>query len=447
MNPAGLLILILLIFVVVGAPRRWATLGMVAGVLYLTQNQQLVIGGFNLFAFRFLELAGFFRVMSRREFSFASLNKVDRALLLFYSFLALVYSLRATDGQAFVIGMAVDAFLCYFTFRGLFHDVEDLQWFLRTFVFLLAPFALMVLIESLTQRNLFSFIGGGDVGGWERGDRFRSVGSFRSPTLLGTFGAAFLPLYIGMAWDKMERNRALFGVVFCAIIVWASNSGGPISSAAMAVAGWFFWRKRAEMRKVRQWMVACLVVLALVMKAPIWYLLDRISAVTGGDGYNRAYLIDVSVQHLDQWWFAGMPITGTKDWFPYFHNITGGADITNQFISFGLSSGIGAIILFIVILKRAFSFLGDALAKVRSASNETTGSEVLLWALGIVLCVHITSWFGITYYDQSYVIWFMQLAALSSLSVASITVARLGSSDTLENIASTVGPEWQFEPR
>jgi hypothetical protein len=36
--------------------------------------------------------------------------------------------------------------------------------------------------------------------------------------------------------------------------------------------------------------------------------------------------------------------------------------------------------------------------------------------LGAVLTVHIINWFGIAYFDQMYVIWFMQLAAVSSLS-------------------------------
>ena len=35
-----------------------------------------------------------------------------------------------------------------------------------------------------------------------------------------------------------------------------------------------------------------------------------------------------------------------------------------------------------------------------------------------MLVVHIVNWFGITYWDQSYVIWFMQLAAVTGLSEA-----------------------------
>lgn len=129
MNPIGVSILLFLIFVVLITPRRWALVGMMAGVLYLSQAQQVDVLGFNLYAIRFLELAGFIRVMSRKEFSFAGLNKIDRILLFFYCYVAIVYSLRSSEGQINVIGLSVDAFLCYFTFRGLIIDLDDFRWF------------------------------------------------------------------------------------------------------------------------------------------------------------------------------------------------------------------------------------------------------------------------------------------------------------------------------
>jgi hypothetical protein len=447
MNPIGISILLLLIFVVLIVPRRWALMGMMAGVLYLTQVQQVDVLGFNLYAIRFLELAGFIRVISRKEFSFSRLNKIDRTLLFFYCYVAIVYSLRSTEGQINVIGLSVDAFLCYFTFRGLIVDLEDFRWFLKSFFILLAPYAALVLIESLTQHNMFSFIGGG-IGGWQRGDRFRAVGTFRNPDLLGALGASFLPLYIGMACIKIERKLACLGISLCLMIVWASNSGGPIGATGMGLVGWALWRERTKMRRVRQWLVGGLVLLALVMKAPVWYLLDRVSSLTGGDGYNRAYLIDVSFQNFGKWWFAGMPITDTVNWFPYSHPLTGGADITNQFISFGLMAGVGAIVLLIVLLLRAFSSLGKALEAVRANSKKPNESEFLLWGLGVLVAIHIITWFGITYYDQFYVVWFMQLAAISSVStscIKAVLAERNGAMEELRDDTGYLGPQMHFK--
>jgi hypothetical protein len=416
MNPIGALILAVLLVLVLFAPRRWALLGMMAGVLFLTQGVALQIAGFNVFATRFLELAGFIRVMGRREFSFSTLNKVDKALIWLYGYSTIVFLLRSSAGQVFAIGVMVDAFLCYFTFRGLIGDMEDFQWFLRAFLFLLVPFTLLILWESFTKHNLFSALGGVPNGTWGRANRLRCFGSFRQPDTLGMFGASFLPLYIGLACIIRERKRALLGICLCLIIGWAANSGGAAAATAMGLLGWLFWRVRTEMRKVRWGIVSIIAALALVMKAPVWYIFTHVSAITGGDGWHRSYLIDVAWQHLGQWWLWGMPIKETSDWFPYTLGDQGQADITNQFIAFGLAAGLGGIVLFIYLLTWTFSRLGQALAGFRSGISANRETECLLWGLGVMLVVHIANWFGITYFDQMYVVWFMQLAAVSTLS-------------------------------
>lgn len=413
MNPIGASSLVIVILVVLLGSRRWAIMALMAGVLYIPQSQQIEVMNFNLFSVRFLELAGFIRVMSHREFSFSRLNKIDRALLLLYAFTVVVFSLRSKVGQVFVIGTGVDAILCYFTFRGLLVDIEDLRWFLQAFVMLLAPFAVLVLIESLARYNVFSIMGGGAFA-WEREGRLRCVGSFRHPDLLGTVGASFLPLYLGLACAKTGRMRAVVAIGLCLVIVWCSNSGGPACAAAMGLAGWMCWKIRTNMRLVRWGILGVILLAALLMKAPVWYLLARASSITGGDGYHRAYLMDTSFRHLHQWWLDGLPFSETMDWFPY--SLSNGADITNQFLSFGLNAGLGAMILFVVLLVRGFSGVGQALASIRSHDGESNGAEYLVWGLGVMLAVHIINWFGVTYFDQFYVIWFMQLAAVSSIS-------------------------------
>jgi hypothetical protein len=72
--------------------------------------------------------------------------------------------------------------------------------------------------------------------------------------------------------------------------------------------------------------------------------------------------------------------------------------------------------LLILLLVLAYSALGRALESVRSHFPESSDSEYLLWGLGVMLAVHIINWFGITYFDQFYVIWFMQLAIISCVT-------------------------------
>jgi hypothetical protein len=155
---------------------------------------------------------------------------------------------------------------------------------------------------------------------------------------------------------------------------------------------------------------------ALLMKAPVWYLLEHLSDITGGDGFTRAFLLDTMWKHLSVWWLAGMPITDTGAWFPETISATGGADITDQFVYFGIEAGVGAIALFIVLLTRAYRSLGKSGAILRAAAPASRESEYFMWGMGCMLTAHVANWFGITYFDQTYMIWFMQLAAISALA-------------------------------
>ena len=50
------------------------------------------------------------------------------------------------------------------------------------------------------------------------------------------------------------------------------------------------------------------------------------------------------------WWFAGMPMSETVHWFPYVLLQTGAADITNNYLQFGITAGLGAMLLLILLL-------------------------------------------------------------------------------------------------
>jgi hypothetical protein len=419
MNSVGTSILALLISLVLFAPRRWALLGMMAGVLYLTQQQAIDVLGLNVTAIRLLELAGFTRIVVRREFLFSRLKGIDRSLLLVYGYTTLVFLMRSHVGQANVVGSMVDATSCYFTFRGLIRDVEGLKWFLHAFVIILAPYVALLFVEVLTFENPFALMGATT---WSdlRHDRIRAMGSFRNPSVLGTLGASLLPLYIGLVFSRNHRIRALAGISLCSAIILLSNSGGPLIAAAMGVAGWLCWIARTKMFIVRRILVGMFVLVALVMEAPIWYLLDRVSSLSGGAGWHRAHLIEMAFRDLDRWWFAGMSLDQTKNWFPYMLDLTDSADITNNFVAFGLQAGLFAVALLIFLLVRAFRILGQALTVVRYASLTPNDTEYLLWGLGCILSVHIVTWLDITYFDQFYAVWFMQLAAISSISYACI---------------------------
>ena len=159
-----------------------------------------------------------------------------------------------------------------------------------------------------------------------------------------------------------------------------------------------------------------IIVLGIVMKAPIWYLPAKVSSLSGGDGWHRSYLLEMAYKNLGKWWFAGMGIEQTRDWFPYNLEATGGADMTNTYLGFGITAGLLAMGLFITLLVVVFKTLGKALALVGESGRTNKETAFLLWGFGVMIAGHATNWLGIIYFDQTYVLWFMQLAIISSVT-------------------------------
>jgi hypothetical protein len=420
MNALGASITAVLAAVVLFGSKRAALLALVAGILYLTQQQALNVAGFNLYAFRLLEIVGLARLLFRGERPTGQLTAIDKLVVSLYGYTVLVYLVRSDEGgQAFQIGTAVDAFLCYFLFRTLISTVADYRWLMQSLSVLLIPYVPLVVSESITHQNPFAEIGGveliraGDL--WIREGRLRATGTFGHPSLMGTFGGVFLPLYVSLFLSGERRLLIAAGVLSCMALVWASNSGAPATCVFVATVGWMLWPLRRHMNVVRISVAALLILLAAVMKAPIWYLLARVSDITGGGGFHRAVLMDVAFQNIDQWWLAGMPVLATSHWLPYTNTQTGAVDMTNHFLVFGIAAGAGAVLILVAMLSKAFGDIGRAMAHVRESSPQSP-EERIFWGIGVMMSVHLFNWFSISYWDQSNVVWFFHLALVGSLT-------------------------------
>jgi hypothetical protein len=273
-------------------------------------------------------------------------------------------------------------------------------------------------VERVIGRSAFTWVGA-ESELLFRNDGARCQGAFRHAILLGSVAAAFLSLYIGLWVGAGRRSLATIGAAACVALVILSNSGGPVTSVGAALVGWSTWFLRDRMFLVRRGVLGLLVLTAVVMKAPIWYLPYKISGIVGGGGYHRGLLMDQAWQDLGKWWLAGMNIRDTASWIPYVHDLFGGADVTNQFLTFGLRAGAPAIALFILLLAFGLERIGHAQALLRAPRTSGSANEFLLWGLGVALFVHAVSWWGVAYFDQSYVVWLAHMAAASA-SVAAV---------------------------
>jgi hypothetical protein len=227
--------------------------------------------------------------------------------------------------------------------------------------------------------------------------------------LAGTFGGVSLPLVLSL-WNR-NRLLASSGVIACIMIVLSSGSSGPIMSIAAALVGVALWRWRIYMRQIKIGIVLAILGLALVMKAPVWYLINRIDFTGSSTSFHRAELITQAFDHLDEWWLVGTD--RTRHWLPYGIEWSGDhVDMTNHFLKMGVVGGLPLMLLFIGILVKAFQLLGQKIHALRRDGDPT---EFLLWCLGATLFAHCASFFGISYFDQNNVFLCLAIGAVPGL--------------------------------
>jgi hypothetical protein len=402
-------------------PRRWAPLPLLVGACYMTLDPGIQIGPFTFTVIRMLVVAGVARVIMRGERLGGGMNGLDWLMVVWAGWALASGLMRGNPSEALVfrLGLVYNTCGIYFLVRIFCRSMDDLVGLCRVTAILLAPVAVEMLYEKATFHNLFAVLGGVSRNPAIPEGRIRAQGPFAHSILAGTVGAVCLPLMVGL-WRR-HRREALIGIVACLVMVFASVSSGPIMSALVAVGALFMWRFRERMHLVRWLAVLGYLGLDLVMKAPAYYLIARVDLVGGSTGWHRARLIEMAIKHLNEWWLAGTDYT--RHWMPT--GVTWSpdhTDITNHYIKLGVIGGLPLMLLFIAILAKGFSFVGQAL---RQSAGLPPESRFMIWALGASLFAHAATCISVSYFDQSFLFLYLTLAAIGSAHSAVVT-ARSG---------------------
>jgi hypothetical protein len=414
LTPASLAVGLFLGILLLVLPRRSAVAPLLLAGCYMTLGQSLTIGGLHLYLIRILILFGMARIVLRREFVDAKPSPVDKILVTWLLVSSLLYVI--VDGRYVQmqerLGYIYDAAGVYALVRALIRDFDDVVHVARISALIIIPLAAFFAFEASTGRNPFAVLGGVPAYTTLREGKLRCQGPFKHPILAGTFGATSMPLFVGL-WVCSKRDRAVASIAFAAatVIVMTSRSSGAFSAYFLSLIGFLCWSCRAHMRLLRWGIVLTLIGLAMVMNAPIWFLIDRFSELVGGDGWYRSKLIDSAVNHFGEWWLIG---TGfTAHWMetgipgnPY------SADIVNEFVNQGIRGGMLALGLFIWLLTKCFSIAGEGARHERHEPRH----RFVAWTLGCAVLSHVASFFSVTYYDQIIIFWYMLIAMLAAIA-------------------------------
>jgi len=407
-------------------PRRLIILPYIIATLYVTQGQAIEFAGLSLTTVRLVEIVTAARLFSTKGLVPFKRNSVDNCILAFFPTYCLVTLLRTGTVDMYTFGGMIDSFLVYFSFRAMFATPTDILDFTRWMALLLVPFTLFMCVEAARGRNLFAFMGGVPETPVFREGHYRAQATFRVAITAGSLGATFFPIFASLFFRRKEWFYAVTGSLCCVAITIASHSSGPLMAAVAGAIGWACWLMRDRMRIVRLAIVTILVGLHFTMSRPVWFIFDRISGIIGGDGWHRSNLIDKFLKNWDEWILIGMPMERTVDWAATVTKF-GFVDVTNYYVSIGISGGLISFVIFWTLLRRTFRTVGDASQVLAQPNSDSDGLRPILWGYGVAVCAHAINLTAVSYWDQSYVIWYLHLAI--AVSLASSILGRTSNPD------------------
>jgi hypothetical protein len=266
----------------------------------------------------------------------------------------------------------------------MIQNEEDVARFIKTLAASMPILAIAMLNETFRSQNVFGFITGVS-GVTYREDAIRAHGPFLGSIVAGTFGATALCLFVWLWKSGRSKAFAIAGIIGCTVVTFTSQSSTPLLAYLASLIGIFMWFLRKQMRVIRWGIVILLISLHLVMKAPVWFLIDHVDLIAGNSGFHRAIIIDGLVRHFSEWWLIG--VKTTKYWgFDMW-------DQANQFVGEGENGGLISLICFILLISRSFARLGTA----RKIADGDTKKEWELYLLGAVLFSYVVSFFGISF--------------------------------------------------
>jgi hypothetical protein len=415
LNPLVLLLVLLVGVLVLVWPRSRIIAPVIAAFILIPMDQILLIGGMHFPMLRFLALFGFARLVREKcagcKIFSGGMNKIDLAVISFAVMTALAGILLFWEVGAVIyqLGNICTVFGVYFLLRFIVRDECDVICTFRTLAYVAAVVALVMTWEIITGRNPYALLGGAQAAAYatvtERAGRFRATGCFMHPILAGTFGAILLPLFV-LLWQSGKKNRAIaaIGIVSATVITLASNSSTPILAYAGGVLALCMWPVRNWMRAIRWVTVITIAFLHMMMKAPVWHLIARIDVSGQASSYHRFMLLDQCIRHFSDWWLVGVKSTFEWGWDMW--------DTANQYVSICEYSGLLSFILFLAIITYGFNYFGKAR---RAAGGKL--QERFLWALGAALFANVVAFMGIAYIDQTQVVWYGLLAAITATAV------------------------------
>jgi len=416
LHPLVLAVMLVAILLVLVLPRKRAVVPFLLSVFFVPLGQQVVFGSLHFFVLRIIILAGCCRLIASHycsgdELFAGGFTALDKIFIGWAISRAMCFVLLYQETSALInqFGLLIDALGGYFVLRYLIRDIEDTGLTVKVLATVAFTLGLCMTYEHFGNHNLFGILGGvGEIPAVREG-KIRCQGVFQHAIIAGVFGGTLVPMFLWLWKNQSRKLLAVMGIAGAVTMVLMSASSTPVLALLAGSIGLVLWPLRARMRSIRWGIVLSLVVLALVMKAPVWFVIAHVDLVGGSSGYQRALLVDQFIRHFSDWWLLGAPNNGDWGWDMW--------DVQNQFVAEGEVGGLMTFGLFIALVCNVFSRLGKT-RQLMAGRYE----EWFIWTLGAVMFAHVAAFFGANYFDQIRIWWYAFLAIVAAVTASAADV-------------------------
>jgi len=420
----GITLIVAVIFsllVVVLRP-SYALAAYITALLWYPHYLVLIIGAIHLPASRIVVLLLLLRCLYdnqiRSKFIWSRLDTWVTLSMVVYvgvDFITIPFS----DAMINRGGFLFDTWFAYIVVRLIITDRPTLTIVIKCISVVLAPLAILGVIESITSWKPFLSLCQDSEWfyHWEsyeaRWGLTRAIGPFEHAILFGCCFAMFLPLIYYLRHQKRPWNVLAYVFSGTAIVgCMSSMSSGPWMMATVIIFCLAIEKHRQLVKPLLIAFVLFCVFIGVVSNRPFYHVIISYADPVGGAGWHRAKLMDLAIEHFNEWYVVGY---GGRD--PGWGSSLGSGktDVTNQFILSGVEYGVLGIIALCSVLATAF---GGVIRMYKRTGNPELKS--LYWSFGSVLFSVIVVWMSVSFFGQMISLFYIILGMIGS-SIGFIT--------------------------
>ncbi len=313
----------------------------------------------------------------------------------------------------------MDTWCAYMAARFIITSKARLTSLIKCISIVLVPLAALGAVECITGWRPFAVLWsyspwfGDQVGrGFLTEGRWglnRAVGPFSHAILFGGGFAMFLPLIYYLRNEKKEWHSLAYVLSGVALLgALSCLSSGPwvtvlVVVFCLAMEGHKPWVKRMFLFAL----FSCILI-GIISNRPFYHVIASAANPLGGSSWHRAKLIDLAIEHYDEWWRVGY---GDQDpgWGPSLGMTW--TDVTNEYILSGVRYGILGVLALLAVLAQAFRGLAAAHRKVTQPVSKS-----LCWAFGSMLFAVAVTWMSVSFFGQLLTLFYCCLGIIGSLS-------------------------------